>query len=110
MDGVTILNQIEGVSVFHFRIILMLLCFVLMALSIYSIHSIIKNKDYGVLYAPIIGIIFSVIGFGVAIYEISKPPHINYEVTISDKVSFKDLTDKYEIIGQRGEIYVVRER
>ena len=33
-----------------------------------------------------------------------------YEVTISDEVSFKDFTSKYEIIEQRGEIYIVKER
>lgn len=33
-----------------------------------------------------------------------------YEITIDDSVSMKEFIDKYEIIEQRGEIYVVREK
>lgn len=110
MDGVTILNQIEDVSGFPLGIILIILCFAAMVLSIYAICLMIKEKSFEALFFPIIAIIISVMAFGAGICNINESPHINYEVTISDEVSFKDFTNKYEVIEQRGEIYVVKER
>ena len=110
MDGVTILNQIEVNSGSPFSVIIIIMAFVLIVISILAICLIIEEKDYGVLYAPIGGIVVAIIILIMEIFNISEPPRTNYEVTISDEVSFTDFTNKYEIIEQRGEIYVVRER
>ena len=36
--------------------------------------------------------------------------HIEYKVTIDDSVSMNEFLDKYEILGQEGKIYTVKER
>ena len=36
--------------------------------------------------------------------------HIEYKVTIDDSVSMNEFLDKYEIIGQEGKIYTVKEK
>lgn len=33
-----------------------------------------------------------------------------YEVTINDEVSFKELYEKYDVIEQKGKIYVIEEK
>lgn len=35
---------------------------------------------------------------------------VTYDVMIGDNVSFNDFTEQYEIIGQNGNIYTVKER
>jgi hypothetical protein len=48
-----------------------------------------------------------------AINAITSTPvaqEVQYEITIDDSVSMTELTNKYEIIEQRGKIYVVREK
>jgi hypothetical protein len=35
---------------------------------------------------------------------------IQYEVTISEEVNLIEFNEKYEIIDQRGDIYVIQER
>lgn len=36
--------------------------------------------------------------------------HIEYKVTIDDSVLMNEFLDKYEILGQEGKIYTVKER
>jgi len=56
------------------------------------------------------------LGIGAAILFGAVLPHnititINqYEVTVNDTISFKEVTSKYDIIEQRGDIYVLREK
>lgn len=37
------------------------------------------------------------------------PDYTQYEVTIDDSVSMNEFTSKYEILEQRGQIYVIKE-
>ena len=55
----------------------------------------------------IVSLISTVIGI---ILASNSTEITTYEVIISEEVSFKDFTSKYEIIEQRGEIYIVKER
>jgi len=52
----------------------------------------------------IIGIIGYIIGNN---NPISKTPHQEYKVTISDELSYSDFTSKYEVLDQEGKIYTV---
>lgn len=116
MDGVTILNTItENIS--NIESFVMLLFFSI-ALIILLLVAIVLASDgfseingYVITYitVEIVAIILLVL----SIMELNTTPEksqILYEVTISEEVSFKDFTSKYEIIEQRGEIYIVKER
>lgn len=112
MDGVTILNTITSnecgeiagamllISAFTFLIFLLM----------YIIGCIAGDSDKPVILCVtflIISLISAVIGI---ILAHNSEELTTYEVTISEEVSFKDFTSKYEIIEQRGEIYIVKER
>ena len=57
-----------------------------------------------------------ILGLGAAILFGAVLPHnvittVNqYEVTVNNTISFKEVTSKYDIIEQRGDIYVLREK
>ena len=63
------------------------------------------------------GLICIVLAFGSGIigglggtYSKTNINHIEYKVTIDDSVSMNEFLDKYEILGQEGKIYTVKEK
>lgn len=60
---------------------------------------------FSVIFGSLVGLFF---GFGVMPKSIEYKPE--YEVTISNEVSMNDFYNRYDIIEQRGEIYVIREK
>ena len=117
MDGVTILNTItENVSnTAGFLVVILIFSIMAIILSFIAIIEA-SNKFSEFNGFVIVFIITGIAGisfFIVSILELNtapQEPQTLYEVTISDEVSFKDFTSKYEIIEQRGEIYIVKER
>lgn len=115
MDGVTILNTItENVSNTAGLVVALILSIVVTILSFITIIVVSDkfSKFDGFIIPFIVTGIFGILFVIVLILELNHPqePQTLYEVTISDEVSFKDFTSKYEIIKQRGEIYIVKER
>ena len=115
MDGVTILNTItENVSNTAGLVVALILSIVVTILSFIAIIVVSdKFSEFDGFIIPfivtgIVGILFAIF----SILELNTPQESQtlYEVTISDEVSFKDFTSKYEIIEQRGKIYIVKER
>ena len=117
MDGVTILNTItENVSNTA-GFLVAILIFSIMAIILSFVAIIAASNKFSEFNGfVIVFIITGIAGISfliVSILELNAPPQepqTLYEVTISDEVSFKDFTSKYEIIKQRGEIYIVKER
>ena len=115
MDGITILNTItENVSNTAGLVVALILSIVVTIISFIAIivvsdkFSEFNGFIIGYIITGIVGILFAIF----SILELNTPPQepqTLYEVTISDEVSFKDFTSKYEIIKQRGEIYIVKE-
>lgn len=116
MNGVTILNTItENVSGTACLIVLLIFSIVTIIISFIAIIEVSdKFSEFnGFVIAYIITGIVGILFVILLILELNtqpQEPQTLYEVTISDEVSFKDFTSKYEIIEQRGEIYVVKER
>lgn len=115
MDGITILNTItENVSNTGGLVVLLIFSIIVIILSFIAIIAV-SDKFYEFNGFVIVYIITGIAGISfliVSILELNTPqePQTLYEVTISDEVSFKDFTSKYEIIEQRGDIYVIKER
>lgn len=64
-----------------------------------------------------IGSISLILGFvlaliiGATIWQTTnKINYVEHEVLVDNSVSFTEFTEKYEIVGQKGKIYVVREK
>lgn len=59
-------------------------------------------------------VIFTIFTFSflfISTFNIVLTPKVTYyEVSITDDINFKDFNAKYEIVGQRGEIYTVISR
>lgn len=80
---------------------------------IIAIIGMIQSDDF----LAILGLILFLVGAVSAILigvTAEKPTdeidYIEYEMLIEDTVSFAEFNEKYEIINQKGKIYVVREK
>lgn len=111
IEGITILNQTEIMDIsdagFIWTLILViggLIGCILFAWLI-SVHE-----------AFLIGVILCILAFfsGIIVCEETrddKPSgRYQYEVTIDESVNFKDLYEQYDIVKQRGEIYILEDK
>lgn len=105
MEGVTILNTIPGFS----PILLVVLLFIIFifGLSILSYGKVNKISD-GRLLLVFIATILAFVAMITCFFIPSQPKR--YEVTISDDVTFNDFVEKYKIIEERGQIFIIEER
>lgn len=109
MEGVEILNKIEIVEHYDALIVLgiicIALCWIFMFLSDESI-------EHDILFAilSLACIVGAVILLSIGLFKEIPTGKYKYEVTISDEVNFNEFSDKYKILKQRGEIYIVKER
>ena len=112
MDGVTILNTITSNECGEIaEIMLLISVFAFLIFVLIGIIGYIGNDSDKPIVLCATFLIISLISMVIGIMILSNSAEITtYEVTISDEVSFKDFTSKYEIIEQRGEIYIVKER
>lgn len=110
MDGVTILNEVMVENCLACNIIGIVLFSIIFILAVVTVILGFSYDEIGLIVSGFILGIICILGSIYAISDMNTSSYKKYEVTISDDVSFKDFTDKYEIIGQRGEIYVVKER
>lgn len=112
LDGITVLNTLDKVyrtfGWTPFALIpIMLFAFIL----IFSVAISMTTNDYdglgGVILACIMGgllLTFMICSVG------KKVSYTTYEVTIEDSVSLQEFNKRYEIIEQRGEIYIIKEK
>jgi hypothetical protein len=115
MTGVEILAVEEVVTQYGFNWatvlilggIIALIC--TLAVAVFGI-SPVDWKDWlfcittGLIVGALVGVLFGCVNQTPVEYE------TQYKVTISDEVQLNEFNEKYEIIGQDGKIYTVRER
>jgi hypothetical protein len=107
IEGITILNTtlVEGgLDVWAFivtEVVVLLIGFGL-GLAIWD------GEPIPALITTVLTTLLTSILLWVANYDV--PDVIQYEVTISEEVSLIEFNEKYEIIDQRGDIYVIQER
>ena len=71
----------------------------------------IKEKDIIFVLLGVLALcIGAVILFGAVLPHNITTTVNQYEVTISEDITFKEIMDKYNFIEQRGDIYVLREK
>ena len=113
MDGVTILNTIEltGVSM-ETWVVLLVSGFILCALMLFPAPTVSSNTENLIILLVVVDVIILFSSMFVAVYqsENRKTGKLQYEVTIDDTVSMTEFNKKYEIVEQRGDIFVVKER
>ena len=114
LDGITVLNSFEVVSktVFNWNgfwigaIVGALICLMVCVIASSDI------KDFLITFSIAFIVVGSLVGFffGGAVMDKPTEYEARWEVTIEDSVSMNDFYNRYEIIEQRGEIYVIREK
>lgn len=113
MDGVTILNTIEVTGVSRNVVIATLICFVIALLIMFILKVSEDSIFYIFLLFLLIGDVLGLLAclfVGTCQTGNRKTGELQYEVTIDDTVSMTEFNKKYEIIEQRGDIFVVKER
>ena len=114
MDGVTILNTMPfSESIVQFRGLLLGLIDIAMAWVVVTMGIMIERHGGELRYliaTIIIGVVLVVLLYSGKALVTNMQRGTYYEVTVSDDVKFNDFNDKYEVIEQRDNIFVVMER
>lgn len=112
MDGVTILNTIEVTAISPGAFVTLVITGLLFLILTSRAESINLKADGLVIFLIASSAIAFLVCMGIMVYqsENRKTGELQYEVTIDDTVSMTEFNKKYEIIEQRGDIFVVKER
>lgn len=109
MDGVTVLNVIEKTRLPDWAIIGVVLCLFAMVVFFvgFGTAKTIKKIDFcGASLCCTLVLAFII--FLVGLFTSDTIPR--YECTIDSNVSFVELYEKYNVIEQRGDIWVLEEK
>jgi hypothetical protein len=107
IEGITILNTalVEGgLNIWTFIVteVVVLLISLLLGLAIW------EGEIIPAIFTAVLSTLLASILLWVADHDV--PDVTQYEVTISEEVNLIEFNEKYEIIDQRGDIYVIQER
>ena len=109
MEGVTILNTtpITGLPIWLI-IICIIACLVLVMFDAMIIADIIvfKRKTRKILIVTFTILAIAAISLFGYLNEVYETGHYYYECVIEDTASFNEIMDTYEIVDQRGDIWV----
>ena len=96
----TVLNTIvEQAPVLHY--VITSLC------SIFCVVAIIGMVTKHKIFTIAIGVFFTLLFLFVGLIEEQKYPITRYEVTIDKGADIKDVLSQYDLVEQRGEIFVL---
>ena len=109
MKGVTILNEIEIYGI-DFIWLLIPAIVVLVGAGLFIVDDLFYIKKVYIIASIIIAVGFIGLMFSATAALLVPTGKYKYEVTIDDNVSMKEFNEHHEILEQRGEIYVVKEK
>lgn len=106
MDGVRVLNETqvlswEQIGIAWFSIICVIMCVAV------AISEGIEQGRTPVIICCMIGIVLSIVVFG---WTTTHPKEKNFDICFEGEkpVSFVEFSKKYEVTGQRGEVYTIK--
>ena len=109
MAGIEILNSFEVPIEYTFNWVAALVAVIIIAIII-TILAIITDVDWwiGFIVSFLVGILLGII-VGCET-EVPSKYETHYDVLISEEVLLMDFLEEYEVVGQEGKIYTIRER
>lgn len=110
MDGIAILNQVEIMEPQVWVCVAGLLSVILLVVTLVIMLST-RNEVVSTVFAimALLSLVSSVLFCG--ILDLEEPTgRYRYEVLIEDESVFKDIYDTYDIIEQRGDIWVLEDK
>ena len=112
MEGIDILNKTEICTTpLKFSVLLI----VSISCCIVLLTAFLMSLNEGYVLIPIICSILFILFALLTVYaskyiDSVKTGRYQYEVTVDDSVSFTELYEKYDIVEQRGEIWVIEDK
>lgn len=111
LEGVEILHQTEIMEAFTpnwvlpVAVLIGILCIIMGWLLV----DMVLDLDCGILLGLVVGVIC---GTAIMIGATEKVPtgRYKYEATIDKSVNFVELYEQYDIVEQRGEIYILKDK
>lgn len=100
----TILNSYRVTNISDVVLIIVII------LIVSSVISLIISDGYGAIFLLCFILIAGLVSILVLPKCIRDTKHYQYEIILEDNYPAKDLIDKYEIVEQRGDIWVVRDK
>ena len=109
MDGVTVLNVIEKTRLPDWAAIGIVLCLFVMVVFFAGLSNAKTIKKIDICGAGLCcTLVLAFIFFLVGLFTSNTIPR--YECTIDSNVSFVELYEKYNVIEQRGDIWILEEK
>lgn len=111
LEGITILNQTEITRhAYNFKLMGLFALLCIICLIVASELYVSRHE-----YLPFIFVILCLaffVGLLHQIYSVEEIPtgRYKYEVTVDESVRFTDIYEKYEVVEQRGEIWVLEDK
>ena len=112
MNGINILNQTEIMEYSNTQWVIGTIAIILLAISICAcVIFSAENHDYLTLFSMAILIISTItIIIIVSIGESHPTGRYKYEVTIDDTVSMSEVYEKYTVVKQKGDIWILKDK
>jgi hypothetical protein len=117
MEGIQIVNQytVPDITIFSWESLWITFAICMIGVAVISVFPVLNGdmriKDaikFALAVGLIVGIFFGTLAGFVNQEVVSYTTE--YEIIISEDVSFNDVSEKYEFIDRRGDIYIVREK
>jgi len=112
MDGVTILNtftqEVTGWGLNAFGTIFIVLCVANLIISFYlAVH---LDDPATATIITTLGVICGIVGVAICSHAKVIDTYEAYEVIVNESVSFTEFQSRYDILEQRGDIFVIKEK
>ena len=104
LEGITVLNESVGYDFNKLFLLGLLFTVIAFTFLLFILECETGKQSTFCLLAMFSFAILSVLTFNAATKEFTQ-----YEVTIDESVNLKEFNKSYEIIEQRGEIYIIKE-
>ena len=112
MEGITILNQTEIMEPTPLTVTVVVILIIIAAIT--CIAFFITDYSMASITCPVILGAISISSLVIfLVISILSPKHLTgyeYEATIDENVSMKEVYERYEIVEQRGDIWVLRNK
>lgn len=108
MEGITILAT-EAVTLgvpFWVAPLVGCITFILVLITLAIVSQETDTFDWGL--GAICGILVTIFFLGLSVGTYKEETH--YSMTIDETVSFVEFNEQYEVVDQKGDIYIVREK
>lgn len=111
MDGVTVLNEVVREVPSVIGLILAILCLASLGMGLITTMIADRISEKVLQISLVLSVVVAILsGACLSTIDCGVTTNRTYEVTLDDSVSMTEFLENYELIEQRGKIYVVKER